>query len=67
MIELESAPTELADDTVLEALFRVPAEPLSNQHVRTKRHRSSHTIEAGDDARARRKEYTELERSRRDS
>lgn len=47
----ESAPTELAEDTVLEALFKVHVEPQLDQCMCTKRHYSIHTTEAADEAR----------------
>ena len=62
-----SVPIELAEDTYLDALFRPTVEPPFEQRVCYKSQRSSHTTEAGDEARAKKRERSELERARRAS
>ena len=59
----EIAPIELTKETVLEALFKERTETQPKPRVRSKRHRSSHTTEAGDEACARKRERIELERA----
>lgn len=47
--EPETAPSELAEDTMLVALFTAPAKPPPEPHGRAKMHHSRCTIE-GEDA-----------------
>lgn len=54
--EPEHAPTNLAEDTVLEALFKAHAETQPEPRACGKRHQSNNPDEAGDEARARRSE-----------
>lgn len=56
----ERARAELAEDTVLEALFKAPVEPPSKQCAHTKRHHSIHTTNAGDEALAKYKERRQI-------
>lgn len=60
-------PIKLAEDTVLYTLFKIPAEPQSEPRGHAKRHRSNHTTETRDDARAMMKEKTDLEAATRAS
>ncbi|TMW90848.1 hypothetical protein EJD97_015142 [Solanum chilense] len=46
----ESSPNKLAEDTVLEALFKTPIQPPFEQCVLTKMHCSIHTTKASDEA-----------------
>ncbi|TMW97400.1 hypothetical protein EJD97_005597 [Solanum chilense] len=64
--ELETAPFELAEDTVFVELFTAPPKPQSDQRSHSKRHHSSRTTERYD-ARASKKEWTDLETARRAS
>lgn len=63
--EPESTPIELAEDTVLDVLFKPPIETQLVQHPRTKRHHISHTAEANHEAHSRKRERTKLEQARR--
>ena len=65
VFQLEDAPTELAEDIVLEALFKGPIKPQPEPRVRTKRHRSTLTTETGYEARVIKRECTELDHARR--
>ena len=58
--ELETAPIELVEDTILAAIFTIPTKPPPDPCERAMRHHNSQTIE-GEDARARKKERTDLE------
>lgn len=64
--EYETAPVEIEEDTVFVALLTTPTTPLPEPPERAKRHHSSRTTE-GEDARARKKEQTNLEAARRAS
>ena len=52
---------------MLDALFKSFVEPPAKPHGCTKRHRSSLTTEVDDEARAKKRERTELDLSRRAS
>uniref|UniRef100_M1DL50 Integrase core domain containing protein n=1 Tax=Solanum tuberosum TaxID=4113 RepID=M1DL50_SOLTU len=65
--EPESAPTPLADDTVLDALFSDDIAQPEPTRARGKRHRSSHVSDTTEDARARKRERQQNEQVRRAS
>ncbi|TMW99925.1 hypothetical protein EJD97_001694 [Solanum chilense] len=65
-IELKTAPLELEEDTVLVTLFIAPTKIPPESRGRAQRLCFSRTIE-GEDSRARKKEWTDLEASRRSS
>lgn len=54
--ESESAPFELAEDMAMDDLFRPTSKPPLEQRVNSKRQRSLHTTEVGDEARAKERE-----------
>lgn len=57
---LESVPIDLVEDTMINAFLIPYAEPQPQPCGHFKRHYSSRTTEAGDDARARKKKRTNL-------
>lgn len=54
--EPETTPPEFVEDSVLDALFNVHVESWTEHLVCTKRHRSSHTNEDGDEECAKKRE-----------
>ena len=58
---------ELAEDMVIDALFKVPAQPQSETRGHSKTHHSSNTTEGVDHSRARKRDRTNLEAVRRAS
>uniref|UniRef100_M1DJ67 Integrase core domain containing protein n=1 Tax=Solanum tuberosum TaxID=4113 RepID=M1DJ67_SOLTU len=63
----ESAPTTLADDTVIDALFINDIAQPEPTRARGKRHRSSHVSDTTEDARARKREHQQNEQAIRAS
>uniref|UniRef100_M1DIV7 Integrase core domain containing protein n=1 Tax=Solanum tuberosum TaxID=4113 RepID=M1DIV7_SOLTU len=63
----ESAPIAPADDTVLDALYNEDIPQSESTRARGKRHRSSHTSDATEDARAKKRECQHTTYSRRAS
>uniref|UniRef100_M1DJD9 Integrase core domain containing protein n=1 Tax=Solanum tuberosum TaxID=4113 RepID=M1DJD9_SOLTU len=65
--EPESAPTALADDTVLDVIFSDDIAQPEPTRARGKWHRSSHISDTTEDARARKRERQQNEQARRAS
>lgn len=65
--EPDISPCELAKNSALNALFNFLIDPPLDKHVSTKRNYSSHTIEASDEARAKKRVTKRLQRDRRAS
>ncbi|KAK4737545.1 hypothetical protein R3W88_001242 [Solanum pinnatisectum] len=61
----ESAPTAPVDDTVLDALYNEDTPQSESTHAQGKRHRSSHTSDATEDARAKKREPHQTTQARR--
>lgn len=63
----ESDPTELVENSVLDALFNVHTKPMIENHVLHKRPFSIHTTEAGDESCAKKRARKELKWARKSS
>ena len=63
--EPDISPSELAKNSALNALFNFLIETPLDKHLSTKRNCSSHTIESGDEARAKKRVRKRLQRDRR--
>lgn len=64
MTWLETTSSKFTNDSVLDALFNVYADPPIEKHERTKRHHSIQITEADDEAHAKKRERKELEQAR---
>lgn len=65
--ERESLPIELEENTMVDAFFKTSAMLQPKPRVHDKRHHSIYTTDAVGDARARKKEMSDLEAARRAS